>query len=281
MPFRHGKLFRLSRAGSEPSYVFATLHLPDPRIMHFSPRLRAALKSSKIVALESIETGEVLRRAIAKNSAAWRRATVARADQRASLLLSKADFATLEALVAKRGLPKSIARTFKPSTLALLLDLPSCAIRKPGGKPYVDQLIANLARENNIATVGLEPMIEQIDFPDELPPDDDRAILIAILRQADCGEDFIATAIARYIDGDIGLLLAWTRSPQPFPGVTAFPPAFFDQLITRRNHLMHDRALPLVSRGGAFIAVGATHLPGTEGLLSLFARDGFKIEAIE
>lgn len=71
----------------------AALHLPDPRVTHISPRLRAALMGSKILALESIETGEVLRRAIAKNSAAWRRATVARADQRASLLLSKADFA--------------------------------------------------------------------------------------------------------------------------------------------------------------------------------------------
>ena len=35
MPFRYGKLFRLSRAESEPSYLFATLHLSDPRITSF------------------------------------------------------------------------------------------------------------------------------------------------------------------------------------------------------------------------------------------------------
>ena len=52
MPFGHGRLFHLSRAGSEPSYVFATLHVPDPRITNFSPRVRAALSGSKIVALE-------------------------------------------------------------------------------------------------------------------------------------------------------------------------------------------------------------------------------------
>jgi uncharacterized protein len=37
--FGHGKLFRLSRAGTAPSYVFATLHLSDPRITNLSPQL--------------------------------------------------------------------------------------------------------------------------------------------------------------------------------------------------------------------------------------------------
>src|SRR5262249_36376589 len=74
MPFRHGKLFRLSRAESEPSYLFATLHLSDPRVTSFSPRLTATLTGSKIVVLETVETGDVLRRAIRNNPAAWRRA---------------------------------------------------------------------------------------------------------------------------------------------------------------------------------------------------------------
>src|SRR6516162_7848286 len=47
MPFRHGKLFRLSRARSEPSYLFATLHLSDPRVTSFSPRLTTTLTGSK------------------------------------------------------------------------------------------------------------------------------------------------------------------------------------------------------------------------------------------
>src|SRR5262249_61266842 len=48
MPFRHGKLFRLSRAGSEPSYLFATPHLSDPRITRFSPLLTVTLTGSNV-----------------------------------------------------------------------------------------------------------------------------------------------------------------------------------------------------------------------------------------
>jgi len=283
MPFRHGKLFRLSRAGSEPSYLFATLHLSDPRITSFSPRLTATLTGSNIVVLESVETGDVLRRAIKNNQAEWRRATLARESQRADDLLSKTDFEQLEALVARSGWPKSVAREFKAATLALLLDLPACAVRLSGTKPYLDQLVANIARENGIETVGLESMIEQIEILNGLPRETERDLLIAVLRRADRSEDFVETEIARYAEGDIGGLLAWLQSAEPIRGIAQaqIPPAFGDRLITLRNHRMRDRALPFLRRGGAFIAVGAAHLPGKEGLLSLFETEGYHVDALE
>jgi uncharacterized protein YbaP (TraB family) len=283
MPFRRGKLFRLSRAESEPSYLFATLHVSDPRITSFSPRLTATLTGSNIVVLESVETGDVLRRAIRNNQAEWRRATLARENQRADDLLSKTDFEQLEALVARSGWPKSVAREFKAATLALLLDLSACAVRLLGTKPYLDQLVANIARENGIETVGLESMIEQIEILNGLLPETERDLLLAVLRRADRSEDFVETEIARYAEGDIGGLLAWLQSAEPIPGVAQaqIPPAFVDRLITLRNHRIRDRALSLLRRGGAFIAVGALHLPGKEGLLSLFQTEGYHVDALE
>jgi uncharacterized protein YbaP (TraB family) len=283
MPFRHGKLFRLSRAGGEPSYLFATLHLSDPRITSLSPRLTATLTNSKIVVLETVETGDFLRRAIRNNSAVWRRATLARENQRADNLLRPTDFKQLETLVARSGLPKSVAREFKASTLALLLDLSACAVRLPGTKPYLDKLVANIARENKIEIVGLESMIEQIEILNGLPRETERDLLIAVLRRADRSEDFVETQIARYAEGDIGGLLAWLQSAEPVRGIAQaqIPLAFVDRLIILRNRRMRDRALSLLRRGGAFIAVGAVHLPGKEGLLSLFETEGYHVDALE
>ena len=130
--------------------------------------------------------------------------------------LSKTEFKQLEALVARSGWPKSVAREFKASTLALMLDLSACAVRLPGTKPYLDQLIANIARENKIETVGLESMIEQIEILNGLPRETERDLLIAVLRRADRSEDFVETQIARYAEGDIGGLLAWLQSPNLF-----------------------------------------------------------------
>lgn len=283
MPFGHGKLFRLSRAGTAPSYVFATLHLSDPRITSLSPQLRAALKGSKVLALETIETGAVLRQVIRKNPAAWRWATSATENQRADRLLDKTDFARLETLAASKGLPEPVASKLKPSALALMLDLPACAIGLPGQNTYVDELIAGIARESKIKTVGLETIIEQLGGLDGLPSETERDLLIAVLRQADHSEDVIETQIGRYREGDIGGLLAWLRAAEPIPGVAQaqMPPGFLDRLITQRNHRMRDRALPLLKKGGAFLAVGAAHLPGKDGLLSFFKDAGYDVKIIE
>ena len=44
---------------------------------------------------------------------------------------------------------------------------------------------------------------------------------------------------------------------------------------------MRERALPLLAKGGAFIAVGVAHLPGEGGLLRLLEQDGFTVERID
>jgi uncharacterized protein len=283
MPFGRGKLFRLSREGTAPSYVFGTLHLTDPRITDFSPLLRGALANSKIVALEAPGTEVALARAIPANRAAMQRASRAPQEQRPDHLLSKAEFAELEAAVARHGLGKSTARNFKPSVLALILDQPACAARGRGKKPGLDERIDALARENMIPVVGLETIVEQVTILDGLSRDAQRGLLIATLRQADHLEDIAETMIARYQQGDVGGLLAWMRSPEWVPGVAQarIPPEFVYRLITLRNQKMRDRALPLLRQGNAFIAVGAAHLPGKEGLLRLLEAEGYRIEMIE
>ena len=283
MPFGHGKLFRLSREGSAPSYVFGTLHVADPRIADFSPGLRAALANSRIVVLEATGTGDASARAIPANRAAMRGALLARPEQRPDRLLSKADFAELEAAIASHGLRKSAAHKFKPSVLAFLLDQPACAGRGAGRKPGLDDIIEDIARENKIPVVGLETIVEQVTILDGLSHATERDLLIATLRQAGHLEDIAETMIARYQTGDIGGILAWMRSPELVPGVAQarIPPDFFDRLITLRNQRMRDHAIPLLRQGGAYIAVGAAHLPGQEGLLRLLEIDGYRIEMIE
>jgi uncharacterized protein len=107
---------------------------------------------------------------------------MAREDQRAGRLLDKTDFAQLENLAVRLGLPKSAAHTFKPSALALLLDLPPCAIHLPGEN--LDDLVADTAREHKIETIGLETTVEQLEGLDGLPRKTERDLLISVLRLA-------------------------------------------------------------------------------------------------
>jgi uncharacterized protein YbaP (TraB family) len=53
------------------------------------------------------------------------------------------------------------------------------------------------------------------------------------------------------------------------------------ELVSRRNVRMLDRALPLLNEGGAFIAVGAMHQIGPDGLVALLRDKGFTVTPIE
>jgi hypothetical protein len=253
------------------------------RVTDFSRRVRYALAGAKVVALEAIEDGPRLRESMVKDRGELRSALLAPEDRRAHRLLDAQDFAVLEALLERRGLRKSVARRYKATALALLLDLPRCAIRTDRVRPYADELIGIIAREKKIPVEGLETLAEQLTILDGLPRETERDLLVATLRQQVHAEDVVETTIARYEAGYIGELLAWTRADAPFPdiGSARTPPAFFDRLVTERNFRMRDRALPYLERGGAFVAVGALHLPGEDGLLRLLENEGYAIEPIE
>lgn len=278
LPFGQGKLFRLSRDGVEPSYLFGSLHLADPRVTKFSPQLLAALGDAKVVVLETKETGASLVRAMEKDRRDLRNAVIAAGDRRPDRLLDEADLVDFDRTFGRRSILTIPARELKVSVLSLL-DRPQCT----AGHPYADELIADIAREHHKPIVGLETVVEQVTIMDGLPREAERDLLVATLLQASHAADIVETTIVLYEIGDLGGLLAWMRSPEPIPDVAEArtPTAFLDRLITMRNRRMRDRALPLLQKGGAFITVGAAHLPGREGLLRLLEQDGYRVEVIE
>ena len=51
-------------------------------------------------------------------------------------------------------------------------------------------------------------------------------------------------------------------------------------LLKSRNTTMVERAAPLLASGGAFIAVGALHLPGKTGLVERFRASGYTVTKV-
>ena len=77
-------------------------------------------------------------------------------------------------------------------------------------------------------------------------------------------------------------IVATETSTLTFIGIPASAYASFrTTVIDERNRKMHDAALTHVEKGGAFIAVGALHLPGKTGLIELFRRSGYTATPIE
>ena len=52
-------------------------------------------------------------------------------------------------------------------------------------------------------------------------------------------------------------------------------------MVTSRNKVMVERAEPILAKGNAFMAVGALHLPGAEGLVEDFRKAGYTVTAAD
>jgi uncharacterized protein YbaP (TraB family) len=137
--------------------------------------------------------------------------------------------------------------------------------------------LAKDAAKSGKTVVGLETLAEQIEAMNSLPIEFHVRSLVAAARYPDYTADMMETTLGLYLRGEIGLV---------FPAATYFAPekgasdlkdmALFEQkLITERNHNMADRAAKTLAKGDVFMAVGALHLIGDEGLVALLRKQGY------
>lgn len=280
MPFGEGKFFKITKPGLAPSWIYGTIHHGDARVTAFAPAMLAALDNARAVALEVAEAErlndpETLKPVMSHVLAAM----VARPAERADVLLPPPDVAVLERSLVAHGLPAAAVRTFRPTFLALALALPPCARAASRDHPAVDVLIARRSAGRGLPPVGLESLAAQFDAIASIPSAAQGPFLRSILAGMPYEEDVFETTTRLYVEGHLGWMLAWSRRGTIVPGIEApAPPGFFEAMLDRRNLAMRDAALPLLARGGAFIAVGAAHLPGAEGLASLIKRAGYTVE---
>jgi hypothetical protein len=281
MPFATGRLFKIEKPGLKPSYLFGTIHIADRRVTTLSRNVQGALDGARIAAFELPNPGTSEAELMQALGPKIERYLLAKDGERSDHLLSENEFKQLAKATESLGMPREAAREFKPAYLALALSQPACSAKDE--RPMLDAQLAARARKKGIEVVGLETDEEQLSVATAFTADEQRGILRSLLPVIERQEDILETTIRLYLRGENGFLAEWALHPKAVPGIVVEPPppAFQAKLIDERNIRMRDRALPLLAKGGAFVAVGAAHLPGEKGLARLFQHSGFTVEGIE
>lgn len=284
IPYHTGKFFRISMGGTEPSYIFGTLHSGDPRITQFSPELLSALDSARNVAFELKEVGGLsdpnTMNTMGMQLISYIMATDA---DRVSTLFSADEKRVIEETAEKYGLPAGSADLFKPGFLGLAFSVPACEAQNQGKIKSIDEQLAMRVKNAGKDFIGLETLDEQLSVIAKHPPEVQKTILASAIRQQPKAEDIFETMIQFYAKGEIGMLMLWSKTEDVIATQedTEHVEQVMDGLVDKRNILMFERSLPLVQEGGAFIAVGAAHLPGETGILKLYENNGYKIERLD
>ena len=265
--YDQGLLWRVeSPAGV--SHVFGTIHLQDPRVTELPQPVARAFGEARSVTVEiSLEPGNVMTLA----------SRMLLQDGRSlSMIAGPELFGKAAAQAAQLGLPEQALLLFKPWAVALLLMVPQQDPEK-----VLDVVLARRAAAEGKPVHELETVMEQADVFDGMTEADQ----VALLRYAVENRQQVARTTGELLKAWLARDLAalWRISQE---GVDAsaetrrLNEVFLQRVLIARNGRMAERMDARLKEGGAFVAIGALHLYGADGVLALLQKRGWKVSRV-
>ncbi len=138
----------------------------------------------------------------------------------------------------------------------------------------VEKHLAREAAARNKRIIALETVEEQVDAFSGYPDAVQEAMLRAALERARGSRSNVERMAEAWESGDLEELGRLVREDYDYPGLEYVYRKFFLQ----RNARMADRLGRMLQAGGTyFVAVGAGHLAGEQGVPALLERAGFDV----
>jgi uncharacterized protein YbaP (TraB family) len=280
-PAGEGKFYRIGRPGETASFLYGTMHLSDPRL-DLLPEARKAFGAADTLVIETTD---------ALDPATTTAMMLARPDllylppgRKLSDILTDPQAVAVTAELERLGIPAASVETLQPWFVAVSLMLPACeTARLAEGQKPLDLALAAEAKAADKRVLGLESGGEQLEALASMSGDLQVASLVSTLALGDRLPDLFETMTQLYLDGRIALISPLVEVLMP-PGSAALAReagAFERRLVNDRNHRMAERLAPLLQPGGVFVAVGALHLPGDEGLVALLKAQGYAVTRLD
>ena len=181
------------------------------------------------------------------------------------------------ALVAEKlkGTPLALEliQPMKPWMVTLMLE--ALGAQSAGLDPELglDKHFYNLATDGRKQVIGLETVQYQIDRFDKMPDAMQEQLLRSELAEMETEKTSLRTLLTAWQSGDAAaiekmLLMSFTDNP-----------AAYNSLITERNRNWMPQLDACLKRSTpCFVIVGAAHVVGPQGLLSLLRQRGYQIE---
>jgi uncharacterized protein YbaP (TraB family) len=276
----HPLLYRV--AGTKPSYLFGTIHIPDPRLASFPPALSKAVGDSDEIVNEMPLDD-------ANDALAMMSSFRLPSGKSLSTELSPALYRRLKDAFTQKGLGMAFPMLEHMKVWAVAAQVALLDHLKEigtGGGQAIDLAIHDMAKAAGKTTSGLETKAEQLAVFDGLTKDEQARLLEQTLDQRDKdareGKDPVARLMTLYVAGEEAPLLHELNAG--FDLSRPLDKKLLTRLITDRNKRMVTRIAALFKahpRRAYFVAVGAAHLLGDDGIIAQLKKKGMRIERVQ
>lgn len=264
-------LWKIEGNGLEkPSWLFGTIHMLCKDDAVLSDNMKKVINDCEVVYMEmDLDNLFEMMGAFSKMKMTG--------DTTLRDLLSEKDYTKVKLYFEEKStmLPFSVLETYKPIMASSLLSEGEMPCE---GATSMEQIIMAAAKGNGKKIKGLETMAQQAGFLDSIPYKYQAAELVKYIDSAgtDKGENKLMSDLfdayrnqdlkkleALMVDGDAGMS------------------SFSDILLYNRNASWVVKLKTLMTEKSLLVAVGAGHLPGEKGVISLLRKAGYKVTPVE
>ena len=262
--FDTGLLWQIDNGSSNPSFLFGTMHVEDPRITELpGPVLETFNNSASLTTEALLDLEQMLQ--------AGTELLLVDGNSLQDLIGAEL-FGKISAALTAQGMPPQIASLLKPWAVAILLTQPQAQ-----SGMFLDRKLYDLAQQQGKSLYGLETLQEQLQVFNTMSIDDQITLLEETLAELSMIPDIIEQLTQAYLARDLKRLT--TLANEQF-SQSRVQRQLRQQLLIDRNLKMVNRMQTRLREGSAFISVGALHLSGPEGLLNLLQQMGYELTRV-
>lgn len=279
--YGEGLFYRATRDG-KTLHILGTMHLPDTRHDALRARVAPQLATSGLLLVEATATDQTAMQTYMANNADL---MTLPADRSLPALLDTATWDAVAAAASARGIPPFMAAKMQPWFLSLTLAIPPCAMQQmASGAGGLDALIMDAATSQGIPTAPLEAWQDMFALLTSGTFDEQIDALRLSLIDADAQDALIVSLVDSYFAGQVAL--SWHVSRYTADLIPDMDRATFNAMLDDvEQTLLTDRNrawVPVIEAASAdhaevFVAFGAAHLIGDDGVLHLLAQNGWTI----
>lgn len=259
------------RGLKEPSYLFGTYHLLTNSYLNEIPQVKQSLAKSKGLVVEAVIDSSKLQ-SIAMMAIM--------PDKKISGMITPEEAKLISAeLEALMGVNLAAVDQLKPSSVIVLMTLTYSqklnaeVLKKYPGQP-MDVYLAATAKKENKTVTALETIEQQLNLLyNHFSLEEQARQLVIFVKQKEISEQSQAKLLQIYLEHDLEKLYRYADSLPKDMGDSDF-------LLKDRNMNWMKTLPDLMHKESQFIAVGALHLPGSDGVISLLQKQGYIVKPV-
>jgi len=257
----------IEKEGKPAGYLLGTIHSEDPRVLEFSEDFLRKLKSNNIFAMEIVPDLPTLARLTEYMHYP--------PGQTLESVIGSERFNALVTALSAYKVPTDFITRMKPWAAMMTLSTPP-----PETGLFMDLSLSLRATGNGLKLVALETLEQQLSFLEDMPMSMQLDLLDRAIAESGQVTEAHDQMVAAYLENDLVQLEELAVDELQAAG-TAVSDYFFEAGILARNLRMLDSLLPYLENNSVFVAVGALHLPGEDGLLGLLRKRGYELKPLD